>query len=139
MHVKVVVSGQHLINHAQSDKSCATTLLFLSISYATHLLVRSMSMLSIQSNFFFEGLNAPKYVSYYYIFVLTHIYICIHACVCVCMHTYMYMSICIYIYNMYRAGYDKPTPVQKHALPILCQGFDIMACAQTGSGQHSVA
>ena len=32
-------------------------------------------------------------------------------------------------------GYDKPTPVQKHALPILCKGYDIMACAQTGSGK----
>jgi ATP-dependent RNA helicase DDX3X len=37
--------------------------------------------------------------------------------------------------NIKRAGYDKPTPVQKHALPILCAGFDIMACAQTGSGK----
>jgi hypothetical protein len=32
-------------------------------------------------------------------------------------------------------GYEKPTPVQKHALPILCKGYDIMACAQTGSGK----
>jgi superfamily II DNA/RNA helicase len=37
--------------------------------------------------------------------------------------------------NIKRAGYDKPTPVQKHALPILCAGYDIMACAQTGSGK----
>ena len=26
--------------------------------------------------------------------------------------------------NVNRAGYDKPTPVQKHALPILCKGYD---------------
>ena len=37
--------------------------------------------------------------------------------------------------NIQRAGYDKPTPVQKYAVPILCAGFDIMACAQTGSGK----
>ena len=28
--------------------------------------------------------------------------------------------------NIQRAGYDKPTPVQKYAVPILCAGFDIM-------------
>merc|ERR1719199_1215607 len=37
--------------------------------------------------------------------------------------------------NINRAGYTKPTPVQKHALPILVAGHDIMACAQTGSGK----
>jgi hypothetical protein len=91
-------------------------------------------MLSMKSNFFFEGLNTPQVC-------IILLYICPHTCMCVCVyaHIYVYVYICIYIYNMYRAGYDKPTPVQKHALPILCQGFDIMACAQTGSGQHSVA
>lgn len=34
--------------------------------------------------------------------------------------------------NIELARYDKPTPVQKHAIPIICGGRDLMACAQTG-------
>lgn len=37
--------------------------------------------------------------------------------------------------NVKKSGYTKPTPVQKHALPIICSGRDLMACAQTGSGK----
>ena len=37
--------------------------------------------------------------------------------------------------NINRAHYDKPTPVQKHTLPIILAGRDLMACAQTGSGK----
>ena len=37
--------------------------------------------------------------------------------------------------NIARSGYTEPTPVQKWALPIICDGKDIMACAQTGSGK----
>ena len=37
--------------------------------------------------------------------------------------------------NIERSGYNKPTPVQKYALPIIIKGRDLMGCAQTGSGK----
>lgn len=37
--------------------------------------------------------------------------------------------------NIVRVRYDKPTPVQKYAIPILLADRDLMACAQTGSGK----
>jgi probable ATP-dependent RNA helicase DDX4 len=37
--------------------------------------------------------------------------------------------------NVRKSGYTKPTPVQKHALPVIMGGRDLMACAQTGSGK----
>ncbi|XP_052173009.1 DEAD-box ATP-dependent RNA helicase 37-like isoform X2 [Diospyros lotus] len=37
--------------------------------------------------------------------------------------------------NIQRCKYVKPTPVQRHAIPICIAGRDLMACAQTGSGK----
>ncbi|CCD67591.1 ATP-dependent RNA helicase glh-1 [Caenorhabditis elegans] len=37
--------------------------------------------------------------------------------------------------NVAHAGYSKTTPIQQYALPLVHQGYDIMACAQTGSGK----
>jgi len=37
--------------------------------------------------------------------------------------------------NIKLARYTKPTPVQKHSIPIVFGGMDLMACAQTGSGK----
>jgi ATP-dependent RNA helicase DDX3X len=37
--------------------------------------------------------------------------------------------------NIRRCKYVKPTPVQRHAIPIVIGGRDLMAYAQTGSGK----
>ncbi|KAF9539358.1 hypothetical protein EC957_005456 [Mortierella hygrophila] len=37
--------------------------------------------------------------------------------------------------NVKRMEFAEPTPIQRNALPILMQNYDLMACAQTGSGK----
>lgn len=37
--------------------------------------------------------------------------------------------------NVKLAGYGKPTSIQTYSLPAIHQGYDIVACAQTGSGK----
>jgi len=32
-------------------------------------------------------------------------------------------------------GYTEPTPIQKQAIPVLLNGGDIIACAETGTGK----
>ena len=32
-------------------------------------------------------------------------------------------------------GYDKPTPIQAQAIPVVLKGHDLMAAAQTGTGK----
>ena len=41
----------------------------------------------------------------------------------------------IVIENVEKSNYLTPTPVQKYAIPIVAEGRDLMACAQTGSGK----
>jgi ATP-dependent RNA helicase DDX3X len=38
-------------------------------------------------------------------------------------------------HNIKLASYTIPTPVQQHGIPIIINGRDLMACAQTGSGK----
>jgi len=36
-------------------------------------------------------------------------------------------------HNIALSKYDKPTPVQKYAIPVILAKRDVMACAQTGN------
>ena len=37
--------------------------------------------------------------------------------------------------NVGLMGYESPTPIQKHSVPLALAGGDLMCCAQTGSGK----
>jgi len=37
--------------------------------------------------------------------------------------------------GLYSMGYSKPTPIQEQAIPIILNGQDLVACAQTGTGK----
>jgi len=37
--------------------------------------------------------------------------------------------------NIAKSHYEKPTPIQKWAIPVILNGRDLMGCAQTGSGK----
>jgi len=37
--------------------------------------------------------------------------------------------------NVSKSGYERPTPIQRYAIPTILSGRDIMGCAQTGSGK----
>ncbi|CEM21907.1 unnamed protein product [Vitrella brassicaformis CCMP3155] len=39
------------------------------------------------------------------------------------------------IANIKRVNYQRPTPIQKHSIPVVLAERDLMACAQTGSGK----
>ena len=32
-------------------------------------------------------------------------------------------------------GFEQPTPIQQQAIPLIMQGKDLIACAQTGTGK----
>ena len=37
--------------------------------------------------------------------------------------------------GLYTMGYDEPTPIQKSVIPVILEGKDVLACAQTGTGK----
>ncbi|KAI5788587.1 P-loop containing nucleoside triphosphate hydrolase protein [Pyronema domesticum] len=41
----------------------------------------------------------------------------------------------IMLENVQLCKYDKPTPIQRYCIPSVMQGYDLLSCAQTGSGK----
>jgi len=39
------------------------------------------------------------------------------------------------VQNVTKAGLKHPTPIQRHGMPQLMAGFDVMCCSHTGSGK----
>lgn len=39
------------------------------------------------------------------------------------------------INNLHACGYTTPTPIQMQAIPLMCAGHSLLACAPTGSGK----
>ena len=37
--------------------------------------------------------------------------------------------------GLYSMGFDNPTPIQEQAIPVIMEGKDLIACAQTGTGK----
>ena len=35
-----------------------------------------------------------------------------------------------------KAGYTEPTPIQQQAIPLVIDGYDVLAAAQTGTGKQ---
>jgi hypothetical protein len=50
-----------------------------------------------------------------------------------CLHVFRFR---VLMNNITKSGYTKPTAVQRHAIPILLEGRDLMGCARTGTPLH---
>ena len=41
--------------------------------------------------------------------------------------------------NIHKMGYKIPTPIQRHAIPLALQKFDLMCCSQTGTSNLNIS
>ena len=39
------------------------------------------------------------------------------------------------VHSLQAMGFDKPTPIQEQAIPIILDNHDLIGCAQTGTGK----
>jgi ATP-dependent RNA helicase RhlE len=50
--------------------------------------------------------------------------------------TFSDLGLCAPVHQAVKqAGYDQPTPIQQQTIPLVMQGGDVFACAQTGTGK----